>query len=75
MMTQKEVREMVEDVANLTALQIVRPIEIRLASLETKICCKEGSKKESLELKWKIIGFLLAIPGGIAAVLAAIQRM
>jgi hypothetical protein len=66
-------REIIEDVANLVALQVARPIEIRLAILETKLQCSTNKRTGLLSRRWKIAGLCLAAPGWILAILSIIR--
>jgi hypothetical protein len=71
----KQTREMVEDIANITALQIVRPIEQRLMAIEVelKLTCRAG--KARVDTRWKFVGLALAIPGWFAAAISIIRLL
>ncbi len=67
-MVDNQTRAVIEDIANLVSLQIVRPIEQRLTSIETKIQCQGDAGKMSLDIKWKIIGLAVSAPGILVAI-------
>lgn len=75
LMVDREIRELIEDVANLVAIQVARPIETRLTILETKIQCGSTSAERQTTRRWKLVGLILGVPGWIAAVVALLRTV
>jgi hypothetical protein len=71
----KVTREMVEDVAKLTALEMAAPIEKRLTAIETRLKITCRAKAAGIDARWKMIGLILAVPGWLAAALALFHAL
>ena len=72
-MVSRETRELIEDVANLVAIQIAAPIEKRLTILETKISCRGDDKRFHYQSRWKWLTFLVGVPGWLMALYSFIS--
>ena len=71
----RQTREIIEDVGNLVALQVVRPLENRLTALETRCNFSASVKKSQSSNKWKIAGFTVAALGWLTGVLSFVRLM
>jgi len=59
------IREMIEDIANLVSIQMIRPLENRITVLETKLLAKQSRNV----LFWKIVSLCFAIPSFVLAII------
>ena len=63
-------REVIEDIANLTAMRMAAPIEKRLTAIEVQLKMSRDATAAGISTRWKIVGLFLAIPGWLAAAIA-----
>lgn len=70
-MTDRDIRKLVEDVANIVALKTIQPIEKRLTTIEARMC----TEKEYGARVWKIVGVCFSIPSFIIAVFNLVSSL
>jgi hypothetical protein len=68
-------REIVEDIASITAMRMAAPIEKRLTAIEVQLKMTCRARAAGVNARWKMIGLLLALPGWLAAAIALLRSI